>query len=53
MNKESLEKLEENLKTKAILLENDYKKVKKAKEEWQIEWNKLNGSTQISERLEI
>ena len=53
LNNESLQKLEEYLKTKEILLEEDHEKVKKAKEEWQVSWNKLMEALMVLERLEI
>jgi len=53
LNTESLQKLEEYLKTKEILLEEDQEKVKKAKEEWQVGWNKLMEALMVLERLEI
>ena len=53
LNNESLQKLEEYLKTKEILLEEDHEKVKKAKEEWQVGWNKLMETLMVLERLEI
>jgi hypothetical protein len=53
LNTESLEKLEEYLKTKEIIVEEDHEKVRKAKEEWQIAWNKLMEALMVLERLEI
>ena len=52
LNSESLQKLEEYLKTKEVLLE-DHEKVSKAKEEWQVAWNKLMETLMVLERLEI
>ena len=53
LNKESLQKLEEYLKTKETLIEDDHKKVQEAKEEWQLAWNKLMEALMVLERLEI
>ena len=53
LNTESLKKLEEYLKTKEILLGDDHEKVNKAKEEWQVAWNKLMETLMVLERLEI
>ena len=53
LNTESLQKLEEYLKTKETLLEDDHEKVNKAKEEWQVAWNKLMETLMVLERLEI
>lgn len=53
LNNESLQKLEEYLKTKEALLDEDHEKVKKAKEEWQVGWNKLMEALMVLERLEI
>ena len=53
LNKESLQKLEEYLKTKETLLEEDHEKVHKAKEEWQVAWSKLMEALMVLERLEI
>jgi hypothetical protein len=53
LNKESLEKLEEYLKTKETLLQVDREKVHKSKEEWQVAWGKLMEALMVLERLEI
>jgi len=53
LNQESLQKLGEYLKTKETLLEEDHEKVNKAKEEWQLAWNKLMEALIVLERLEI
>jgi len=54
LNKESLQKLEEYLKTKEIVLkEDEHKKLHSAKEEWQLAWNKLMEAILVLERLEI
>jgi hypothetical protein len=54
LNKKSLQKLEEYLKTKEVVLkEDDHKKLHSAKEEWQLAWNKLMEALLVLERLEI
>ena len=53
LNKESLQKLEEYLKTKEIVLEEHHEKVHQAKEDWQVAWNKLMEALMVLERLEI
>jgi len=53
LNKKSLQKLEEYVKTKGALKEEDHEKVHKAKEEWQVAWNKLMEALLILERIEI
>ena len=53
LNKESLAKLEEYVKTKEGLKEEDHEKLHQAKEEWQGSWNKLMEVLMMLERLEI
>lgn len=53
LNKESLQKLDEYMKTKGELKEEDHEKVHKAKEEWQVAWNKLMEALLVLEHLEI
>jgi len=53
LNKESLQKLEEYLKTKETSIGEDHERVHKAKEEWQVAWNKLMEALMVLERLEI
>ena len=53
LNKESLQKLEEYLKTKQELIGDHHENVNKAKEEWQVAWNKLMEALLVLERLEI
>ena len=53
LNRESLQKLEEYLKTKQVLTEDHHEKVNKAKDEWQVAWNKLMEALMVLERLEI
>jgi hypothetical protein len=53
LNKESLQKLEEYVKTKEALKEEDHEKLHQAKDEWQTAWNKLMETLMVLERLEI
>ena len=53
LNSESLQKLEEYLKTKETLLDENHENIHKAKEEWQASWNKLMEALMVLERLEI
>ena len=53
LNNESLQKLEEYLKTKETLLDENHQNFHKAKEEWQVAWNKLMEALMVLERLEI
>lgn len=53
LHKESLEKVEDYVKTKGSLKEDDHEKVHRAKEEWQAAWGKLMEALIVLERLEI
>lgn len=53
LNKESLQKLEDYLKTKGALKEEHHEKLHKAKDEWQVAWSKLMETLIILERIEI
>jgi ribosomal protein L11 methylase PrmA len=53
LNKESLAKLEEYVKSKEGLQEEHHEKLHQAKEEWQGAWNKLMDVLMVLERLEI
>lgn len=53
LNKESLQKLEDYLKTKESAKREHHEEVHKAKEEWQVAWNKLMEALMVLERLEI
>ncbi len=53
LNKQSLLKLEEYLKSKGALKKDDHEKLHKAKEEWQVAWSKLMETLMVLERLEI
>jgi len=53
LHKASTEKLEEYLKTKGELKQDDHEKVHTAKEEWAAAWAKLMETLLVLERLEI
>jgi len=53
LNKESLQQIEEYLKSKGELKKDEHLKVVKAKEEWQTAWNKLKETLMVLERLEL
>ena len=53
LNKESLQQIEEYLKAKGELKEDEHLKVVKAKEEWQTAWTKLKETLMVLERLEL
>ena len=53
LNKESLKQIEEYLKAKGELKEDEHLKVVKAKEEWQTAWNKFMETLMVLERLEL
>lgn len=53
LNRESIRQIEEYLKSKGELKEDEHLKVVKAKEEWQTAWNKFMESLMVLERLEI
>lgn len=53
LNKESLQKLEDYLKTKGTLKEEHHEQLHKAKDEWQVAWSKLMETLIILERIEI
>ena len=53
LNTESLQKLEDYLKTKGTLKDEHHEKLHTAKEEWQVAWNKLMEALLILERIEI
>ena len=53
LHKASNEKLEEYLKAKGELKQEDHEKVHTAKEEWATAWNKLMEALLVLERLEI
>ncbi|MDP4264269.1 MAG: hypothetical protein Q8941_17195 [Bacteroidota bacterium] len=53
LNKESLQKLEDYVKTKGELKGEDHEKLHRAKDEWQTAWRKLMDALMVLERLEI
>ena len=53
LNKELLENFDSYLKTKTDINKEDHEKVHKAKEEWQVAWNKVVEALMVLERLEI
>lgn len=53
LNKESLEKFSDYVKTRADLKKEDHEKVAQAKDEWQLAWNKFIEALMVLERLEI
>lgn len=53
LNKETLKQFEEYLKSKGQLKENEHLKVVKAREDWQMAWNKFMETLLVLERLEI
>ena len=53
LNKESLQKLEDYVKVKTELKEEDHAKLHTAKEEWQEAWNKVVEVLMVLERIEI
>ena len=53
LNNESLRKFEEWVKAKGGLKQEDHENLHKAKDEWQVAWNKLMETLMVLERLEI
>jgi len=53
LNKESLKQIEAYLKSKGQLKEDEHLKVVKAKEDWQLAWNKFMETLMVLERLEL
>ena len=53
LNTASLMHLEEYLKSKGQLKEDEHLKVVKAKEDWQLAWNKFMETQMVIERLEL
>ena len=53
LNTASLMHLEEYLKSKGQLKEDEHLKVVKAKEDWQLAWNKFMETMMVLERLEL
>ena len=53
LNTASLKHIEEYLKSKGQLKEDEHLKVVKAKEDWQLAWNKFMETLMVLERLEL
>jgi hypothetical protein len=53
LHKASLQKLDEYLKAKGELKQEDHEKVHAAKDEWTNAWNKMMEALMVLERLEI
>lgn len=53
LHKAAHEKLEEYLKSKGELKQEDHEKVHAARDEWAVAWNKLMETLLVLERLEI
>lgn len=54
LNKESLQKIDDYVQTKKEKLKpEDHEKLHKAKEEWQVAWNKLMEALLVLEHIEI
>ena len=53
LNTESVQKLDDYIKTKGNLKDEHHEKLNQAKDEWQIAWNKLMEALLILERIEI
>ena len=53
LNKESLQKFEDYVKAKGELKKEEHEKLHKAKDEWQVAWNKFMEALMVLERLEI
>ena len=53
LNEETLKQFEDYLKSKGQLREDEHLKVVKAREDWQLAWNKFMETLMVLERLEI
>ena len=53
LNKVSLEKAEEYLKSKGEIEQEHHEKISEAKKEWQASWNKFLEVLMVLEKLEI
>jgi len=53
LNEKSLKQIEEYLKSKGELKKDEHLKVVKAKEDWQLAWNKFMETLMVLERLEL
>jgi len=53
LNEETLKQFEDYLKSKGQLREDEHLKVVKARDDWQLAWNKFMETLMVLERLEI
>lgn len=53
LNKQSLDKIDDFLKTKAGLKEDDHEKIKEARQKWQSSWSEFMDILMYLETLEI
>jgi hypothetical protein len=53
LNAESIRQIEEYLKSKGELKDDEHLKIVKAKEDWQLSWNKFMETLMVLEKLEI
>lgn len=53
LNEEALKQFEDYLKSKGQLREDEHLKIVKAREDWQLAWNKFMETLIVLERLEI
>jgi hypothetical protein len=53
LNQESLQRIDEYVKTREKIKEEDHARFHKAKDEWQAAWNKMIEAMMVLERLEI
>jgi hypothetical protein len=53
LNQRSLEEFENYLQTKSEIKDEHHEKIKQAKDEWQVAWNKFLETLLVLERLEI
>jgi len=53
LNEETLKQFEDYLKSKGQLREDEQLKVVKARDDWQLAWNKFMETLMVLERLEI
>lgn len=53
LNKESLKRYDEYLKSKTSVKEEDQARIDEAKEEWQLAWTRFMEALMVLERLEL
>ena len=53
LNQESLQRIEDYLRSKGKLKQDEHLKVVKARDEWQVAWNKFMETLMMLERLEL